>query len=147
MQDQSIENGASSNHPKKTIKKLGIWMDHTSANLIIYNNHPQEAVTIKDAFTHEERESSIAIKEEGITTSEIHMHNKEQQQQQAFYTKLSETIKEYDEVLLFGPTEAKSELVNFLKIDHHFDKIKIETKPADKMTENQQHAFVKEYFS
>ena len=35
---------------------------------------------------------------------------------------------------------------NILKADHHFDKINIETRQVDKMTENQQHAFVKEYF-
>ena len=48
--------------------------------------------------------------------------------------------------MLFGPTNAKTELLNLLKADHHFDKINIETKQADKMTENQQHAFVREYF-
>ena len=48
--------------------------------------------------------------------------------------------------MLFGPTDAKTELFNLLKADHHFDKINIETKHADKMTENQQHAFVREYF-
>jgi hypothetical protein len=56
-------------------------------------------------------------------------------------------MKDYDEVILFGPTDAKSELYNLLKNDHHFDKIRIEVKPADKMTENQQQAFVKKYFS
>ena len=52
-----------------------------------------------------------------------------------------------DEVLLFGPTNAKTELYNILKEDHHFDKIKIETAPSDKMTENQQYALLKEHFS
>ena len=36
---------------------------------------------------------------------------------------------------------------NVLRTDHRFAKIKIEMKQTDKMTENQQHAFVKEYFS
>lgn len=53
---------------------------------------------------------------------------------------------QYEEVLLFGPTEAKNELLNLLQADHHFDKINIEIRQANKMTENQQHAFVKEYF-
>ncbi len=48
---------------------------------------------------------------------------------------------------LFGPTNAKTELVNILKSDHHFDKVKIDVKPADKMTVNQQEEFVKEYFN
>ena len=56
-------------------------------------------------------------------------------------------VKNYDEVILFGPTDAKVELFNILKADQHFDKIKIDIKQADKMTENQQHAFVKDHFS
>ena len=34
----------------------------------------------------------------------------------------------------------------FYTIDPPFDNIKIEVKNADKMTENQEHAFVKEHF-
>lgn len=49
-------------------------------------------------------------------------------------------------VVLFGPTDAKVALYNILKADHRFAKIKIEIKPADKMTENQQDTFVKIYF-
>jgi hypothetical protein len=49
--------------------------------------------------------------------------------------------------LLFGPTDAKVELLNILKADLSFSKIKIETMQSDKMTENQEHAFVKDYFS
>jgi len=56
-------------------------------------------------------------------------------------------IKNYDEVLLFGPSEAKAELYNILKAEHQFTKIKIEIKQTDKLTENQQHAFVRDYFS
>ena len=75
------------------------------------------------------------------------VHNKEQHQQSEFYKKLGEAIINYNEVILFGPTDAKAELHNILKADHRFAKIKIETKQADRMTENQQHAFVREYFS
>ena len=74
-------------------------------------------------------------------------HNKEQHQQSAYYKKLGEAIKRYDEVVLFGPTNAKVELRNHLKKDHHFDKIKIEVESADKMTEHQEHAFVRNHYS
>jgi hypothetical protein len=33
-----------------------------------------------------------------------------------------------------------------LGANHLFDKINIETRQVDRMTENQQHAFVREYF-
>ena len=75
------------------------------------------------------------------------MHNKEQQQLNDFYKKIIAVLKNYDEILLFGPTEAKTELANILKENHYFDKTEIDVIPTDKMTENQQHAYVNSYFS
>ncbi len=123
-----------------TKKKLGIWMDHSSAHLMEFKTDPIETTTIESKFTHEEKEHSFS-------KSESLMHNKEQHEQSDYYKKLGEVIQNYDEVLLFGPTDAKVELFNTLTADHHFEKIKIEIKQADKMTENQQHAFVREHFS
>lgn len=120
-------------------KNLGIWMDHASANLMEFSNEPIETKTVDSAFTHDEKADSLG-------NSEHVMHNKEQHQQSAFYKKIGESIINYDEVILFGPTDAKQELYNLLKADHHFDNIKIEVKSSDKMTENQQHAFVRDHF-
>lgn len=121
----------------KTMKKMGIWMDHSSANMIEYTHDPIETKAVV----------SDILKDEPLSNGEHMMHNKEQQQQSEFYKKLGEVIKQYDRVVLFGPTNAKAELLNTLSSDHHFDKIDIEMKQADKMTENQQHAFVREYFT
>ena len=75
------------------------------------------------------------------------MHNKEQMDQQAYYKQLGVQLKDCGEILLFGPTDAKLELFNFLKKDKHFDAVKIALRPAGKLTENQQHAFIRDYFS
>ena len=123
-----------------TAKNLGIWMDHSSAHLIEFTTDPIETKTIESKFTHQAKKSSL-------NKSENLMHNKEQHQKSAYYKKLGEIIKNYEGVILFGPTEAKVELFNILRADHHFEKIKIEVKQADKMTENQQHSFVREHFS
>jgi hypothetical protein len=124
----------------KAEKKLGIWMDHASAHLMEFTSNPIETKTIKSEFTHQ-------VKEFSLSKSENLMHNKEQHEQADYYKKLGEVIKNYEEVILFGPTEAKVELYNVLHTNQLFSKIKIEVKQADKMTENQQHAFVREYFS
>lgn len=123
-----------------TAKNLGIWMDHSIANLMEFTTDPIKTKTIGSKFTHEEKEHSLS-------KSENLMHNKEQHQQSEYYKKLGEVIKNYEEVILFGPTDAKVELLNVLRADHRFEKTKIEVKQTDKMTENQQHAFVKEHFS
>ncbi len=123
-----------------TAKNLGIWMDHSSANLMEFTTDPIETKTIESKFTHEAKEQSLG-------KSENLMHNKEQHQQSEYYRKLGGIIRNYEEVILFGPTDAKLELFNLLRADHLFEKIKIEIKQTDKMTQNQQHAFVREYFS
>jgi hypothetical protein len=124
----------------KTEKKLGIWMDHSSAYLMEFTMDNAEEQIKSLEFVHED------IKHD-LSKGESLMHNKQQHQLKEFYNKLGDSIKNYHDVILFGPTDAKVELLNILKADHQFENIKIETQSADKMTENQQHAFVKEYFS
>ncbi len=122
-----------------TKKNAGIWMDHASAHVMEFTDPIVTQVIVSD-FTHTEKEKSLQ-------KSESLMHNKEQQQQSAYYKKLGESIMGYNEVLLFGPTNARMELANILKADKRFDKIKIETVQAEKMTGNEEHAFVRDYFS
>ena len=122
----------------KPEKRLGIWMDHAQAHLMEYADTIVTKTVTSDS-THEEKEKTLQ-------KGESMMQNKEQQQESDYYKVLGQSIKNYDTVLLFGPTNAKNELLNILQSDLSFSKINIETKSADKMTENQQHAFVREYF-
>lgn len=121
-------------------KRLGIWMDHSNAHLMEFTSNHIERKMVSTRFTHEEKIHSLG-KNENL------MHNKEQHQQSEYYKALGEAIKNYELVVLFGPTDAKVELFNVLRADQRFAKIKIEIQQADKMTENQENAFVKEYFS
>jgi hypothetical protein len=84
---------------------------------------------------------------ENLRMDESRMHNKEQNQNADFYKKLSYIIYDYSEVLLFGPTDAKNELFNLLRDNRRFEKVKITVQSADKMTDNQQQAFVKDFFN
>lgn len=119
---------------------LGIFMDHASAHLIEFATANNETKTIVSDFTHDEKLQSLS-------KSENLMHHKEQHQQAQYYKKIGEKIRNYNHVLLFGPTNAKSELMNLLKSDHNFEKIHITLKDSDKLSETQQHIFVKDYFS
>ena len=123
----------------KSSKKLGIWMDHSIAYIMKVTNNTIDASILEIG-------SSLPAREQNMGVHERQRHNKEQAEQSVFFKSLSDVIKDYEEVLLFGPTGAKTELLNLLKDNHHFDNIKIVIKSADKMTENQRHLFVKEYF-
>jgi predicted Zn-ribbon and HTH transcriptional regulator len=122
----------------KNTKRLGIWMDHSTANLIEITDDNTETTEV---------EAQVGEQDEPLNArDETMIQNKDQNELADFYKRISEVIKGYDEVLLFGPTHAKDELNNILKDDRHFDEVKIEIKSADNMTENQQQAFVKEHF-
>ena len=122
----------------KTNKNLGIWMDHLNANLIDLDT-VEEVNVITSKFNY-------SVKDEAIRNSEKGMHNKRQQLNEAYYKEISQEILKYDSVLLFGPTDAKTELHNFLNENLRFKDIKIEVKTTDKLTDKQIVAFVKSYF-
>jgi stalled ribosome rescue protein Dom34 len=124
----------------KTTKKLGIWMDHSIAHLMEFTSKHFEIETIESKFTND-------VKNQSLAKSEKTMYNKEKRLLQDYYKKLGEAIKNYKRVILFGPTDAKTELFDLLSEDERFLKIKIEIKNTDKMSANQQHAFVRDYFS
>ena len=122
----------------KIYNNLGIWMDHSTANLIDISSK-NECRSIVSKFTSE-------TKEEALIRSESLMHNKRQQMHEKFYNKIGVQILKYKHVLLFGPTNAKVELRNYLNKDLHFKKIKIDIESSDKITDNEQVAFVKKHF-
>ncbi len=122
----------------KTQKKLGSWMDHSTANLIDLN-FKKHRRSITSDFTFD-------TKEEALNKSENLMHNKRQQMHEAYYKEIAGVILKYDNVLLFGPTNAKTELHNYLNKDSHFKDIRIAIQSADKMTDNEKDAFVVNHF-
>lgn len=118
----------------KTSKKLAIYLDHLVANLIELTNTAVQFKIIESNFHHQEKE---AVLQRG----ESHMHNKEQHLQNKYYEKLSDEILNFDQVMLFGPTSAKTELYNSISSDNRFSKIQIRVENSDKLTPNQQIAF------
>jgi stalled ribosome rescue protein Dom34 len=122
----------------ETKKHLGIWMDHLNAHLIDLNSKKNNH-SITSKFTFD-------TKDKALRKNENLMHNKEQQMNELFYKEIAAEILKYDNVVLFGPTNAKQELHNLLNKDLHFKDIKIDIEPADKMTDNEKYAFVENHF-
>ena len=122
----------------KTQKKVGIWMDHLNANLIDFKATDGNR-TITSKFNYD-------VQDEAIRKSENGMHNKRQQLTEDYYKEIADVILMYNHVLLFGPTNAKTELYNYIMEDLRFKDIKFTVEPADKMTDNQKDAFVKKFF-
>jgi hypothetical protein len=125
----------------RTKKVLGIWMDYSIAHLTELFGGAFVTTAINSKPGLQLNAADLYYKDDS------HLLNKEQSKLVTYYKKLSDVILNYEEVILFGPTEAKNELANIMKENHLFDKIKIVVKPADKMTEKEQHDFLKEFFN
>lgn len=115
-------------------------MDYSKAHLMQLLPGDIHTQIIESNFTHEEKASSIE-------KSEKHMHNKEEGEHLKYFKKIQKEIEKYDDVLLFGPTDAKEELNKLLHEDHINTRVRIEIKTTDKMTENQLYAFVRKHFN
>ena len=119
-------------------KKLGVWMDNSSAHLIDLEDKAK-CFTIHSDFTYE-------TKVEALNRSESIMNNKRQKFQEEYFKNIGDKTLDYDQVLLFGPTDAKKELHNYLAKDGRFKDIHFDVETSEKMTKNQEHAFVKSHF-
>ncbi|MFB1023661.1 MAG: hypothetical protein QMC40_12995 [Vicingaceae bacterium] len=123
----------------KTQKDAGIWLDHSTANLM--------DITAKESNDFLTSNLTFNTKEEALNKSEKLMHNKRQQMNEAFYKEIESEILNYQHILLFGPTNEKTELYNYLSKDAHFGGIKIDVKNTDNITANEKVAFVKSHFN
>lgn len=123
----------------KTHLKLAIYLDHSEAKLFEFNGQTIPFKSIKSNFDNQD-------KKEILQKGESHLHHKEQQLQHKYYENLGREIQHFTTVLLFGATEAKTELFNYLRKNKHFSNIEIDVKNSDKLTENQQLAFVNKHY-
>ncbi len=113
--------------------RIGIWMDHRHAFITPFTIEPMSTMTVDSSHPYS-------------SGSEHVIHHAQQNASKDFYKTLSNIIKDYDRVLLFGPNQPKEELCNTLRADHHFDHVRIDIKPAGKMSIREQQTFVQKHF-
>ncbi|WP_264521858.1 hypothetical protein [Flavobacterium sp. N1994] len=122
------------------MKKLGIYMETASANLIEFT---LELLQLKIGASQ-----CLFVSDENHTlqTNEIHLEYKEDYLSKEYFQKLSDYVLQYDEVVLFGKPNVITQLFKSLSSDNRFYKIIIATKPTKMLTTEQQNDFVTDYF-
>ncbi len=123
----------------KTTKQLGVWMDYSTAYVMELKGDSITTTVVESEFTWEEKQHSFFKNEERMHKKEMQLHTK-------YFKKIADLIKGFDEVVLFGAGDAKTELFNLLTVDPEFKKIDMSVKTAHKLSENQREAFLKDYF-
>jgi hypothetical protein len=125
----------------QSTKKLGICMDLTHALLMELENNQIISRNIVSGL----KETDSTYKEDSHFLGFQWTEN--QHLQKVYFTEISDIIKYYQQVVLFGVTDAKNELYKILEANRRFHDIKIKLVNTDIMTDAQMHEFVKEYFN
>jgi hypothetical protein len=132
-------------------KNLGIWLDHSGAIIVIINNHTEEVIRIESHVDSHYRLSGGARSKTPYgpqdVSSERRLQEKREHQLQHYYQEIINKIGDIDRIYIFGPGEALTEFEKeVLKIKELSPKI-AGVEPADKMTNNQIVAKVRDYFN
>lgn len=121
-------------------KKLGIWMCQGNFHLIEYNNNePVDKSNLPKINNDEINSSEPILKFSEVQKAEIF-------RKQEIFKKLTDSIINYDEIILFGPIDAKKELLNYIETNLSAPLPVIEIKQTELMTEEEQTAFVRNHF-
>lgn len=130
--------------------KVGIWLDYRIANIITLKG---KGVSVENIDSNidpaKPRGGSHPKMKYGPvdTVSEKHFSERRKQAEKGYYESLITTVKNADELYLFGPAEAKDSLLKAIKANNNFKPAFKGIETADNMTENQKVAKVRAFFT
>ena len=133
-------------------KQTGIWLDSKEANFIELVDG--DLVNFRKIGSDSRKAKAKGGAPSGglrggtaVGVSEKTMENRRHNEERVYFNEILENIKDADEVVIFGPGEAKDHLVNAIKAHpSHFNSDLMAVLTADNMTENQKVAYVKSFF-
>lgn len=139
---------------KKSFKSVGIWLDQSKAHFIGYNEgqaifiesliSPHERIKRKDGEVNDT--ARFSPNPSVLSSNEYRKNNIAQNELNEYYKMLEDKIGKYDDVLLFGPGTAKDQFKNRIAENKSFKGKWISIQNADKMTDNQLLAYVREFY-
>jgi len=130
----------------------GIWIDHRQAVIVSITD---DAETIKRIDSDIERKVRLSGGSRTAKTpygpQQVSVDGKQQErinrQLRQYYQEIIQRIQDATKILILGPGEAKTELKKEMEKSKELAAKKITVAPADKMTERQIAAKVRQFFT
>lgn len=123
-------------------KQAGVWMDHRGAVLIFTGNNSERTERMESGVEKHERVAGLSAVD---APEDDHRDRHFAGHLDKYYDEVIRRLGVAEEVFLFGPGEAKGELQKRM-VDKGFGARIVSVETADKMTEPQIAAKVREYF-
>ena len=128
--------------------RVGLWIDHKKAVIVTLTAKGEKVAKIESGAQHIEwraRGRRKAADGAQYAQGEDQLDNQVLEQLKKYYGAVSVLLRGASDIFIFGPGEARTELKTYLsKAKGPARRIKVE--PADKMTDPQVLARVREYF-
>jgi len=132
------------------MQKIGIWLDLNQAKIVQLKNNNVEYSKIDSNIDHSKVKGGSRSKDPWgpvITVSESKHLAKREQELKDYFENIIDVLKSSDEYFLMGPAETKIRLKKYIAPHQNlFDKM-LDVQTADKMTNNQLIAKVKDFFA
>lgn len=129
--------------------KAGIWIDHRKAVIVLLSAKGEEMLEIASNIEKHPGRSEggrpTAPYEAQLVKADNSRERKLAGELNQFYTEVTAAFGAAESLLVFGPGEAKGELKRHLE-HARLEKIIVAVETADKMTDRQIAAKVREYF-
>ena len=126
-------------------KNIGLWVDHREAVIVTVTDADEQITRIKSDSEKQVRLPGGSRKD-GRQETENVRDKKFANNLDQFYNDITAQIRHAELIQIFGPGEAKGELVKHLGAEGLKEHI-VEVATADNMTDNQIVAKVRERFS
>ena len=125
-------------------KQAGLWIDHREAVIVVLTDKDEKITHIKSDAEKQTRFPGGSRKD-GLQKTEAVRDKRLEQDLGKYFDDVIANIREAGLIQIFGPGEAKGELVKRLEAEGLKERI-VEVETMDKMTDNQIAAKVREHF-
>ena len=129
--------------------KVGLWIDHRKANIVMVTDKGEEMGLIVSKAEKQPRRSGDSPLKGPFDPHQVPAQDSLQRtltvHRNIYYDAVIASIRDAESILIFGPGEAKGELKERLEKNGLGGRI-VGIEPADKMTDRQVAAKVKQHF-
>jgi len=132
-------------------RQLGVWIDHRHAVIVSIHQGKETTQEVESDVEPHVRLAGGSRSRTPYGPQDIASDGKRDRrhakQLTNFYRRVIELIRDADEILIFGPGEAKLELKDTMDKSRSLTRRVVDVETADKMTRRQFAAMVRERFT
>lgn len=132
-------------------RQIGIWLNASKAVMVDLTDGAETVRTFESEVESRNRFPGEGRNYSGTgakpTNPDQRMANRKKHQLNHFFEDIKSSIGDSKFIYLLGPSNTKKMLEKELKKHHTFDAARIDLENADKLTQNQLVAKVKEHFN